>query len=174
MDEKEKGYNGYSKKERDENFEELKRRLADGRLRPATGPCALCGDPKPKNPFEYHNEDYGMDPFLDKEPALFSLCRNCHRDKLHKRFDDIKFWEAFLAHVRRGGYARDLTEEAEDSGIKKEFDVYLAAIKRGDTLIAPLRQIEGRTYTRIVGKEWFANLRMDRESKWDVTARPRP
>jgi hypothetical protein len=68
-------YNGYNQKERNDNFKELKRRLASGELSPAIGPCALCGDPEPKTkiPFEYHNEDYGMNPFLDKN-LLCLLC----------------------------------------------------------------------------------------------------
>src|ERR1019366_679727 len=164
-------YNGYNNKERDDNFKELKRRLASGKLPSATVPCALCGDPEPKTKilFEYHNEDYGMDPFLDKEPALFALCRNCHRDKLHKRFWKHKLWQAFLAHVRRGGYARDLTE---DPIIRKEFDAFRAALERGDSPTPVLRQL--RPYKRKIGTEGFANLRMDEQSLTDPLARPRP
>lgn len=165
------GYNGYSKTERDRNFDELKARLADKRLAPAAGPCGICRDAQPKGPFEYHNEDYGMDPFLDTEPALISLCRHCHRDKLHKRFENPELWTAFLAHVRRGGYARDLVDHPD---VKREFAAYRAAIARGGLEAVRLRQLAGRNYDRVVGSEWFANLRMDAESKWDPAARPRP
>jgi len=68
--------------------------------------------------------------------------------------------------VRRGGYARELKEPC----IKKELGAYQAAIERGE--VFALREL--RPYKRIVGKEWFANLRMDSESLTDTTARPRP
>ena len=157
-------YNGYCPKERDKNFDELKRQIASGELHPATGPCALCGDPDVH--VEYHNEDCGMDPFIGVEPALFALCRNCHRDKLHKRFWRHSAWRAFIAHVRRGGYARDL----KDKIIKKEVEAFRVAVERGES--PTLREL--RPYTRIVGAEWFANLRMDPESLSDPSARPRP
>jgi hypothetical protein len=158
-------YNGYSKKERDANFEEMKRLIAAGDLPAASGPCALCGDPEAA--VEYHNEDYGINPFLRTEPALLALCRHCHRDKIHKRFErHPSAWRTFIAHVRRGGYARDL----KDPSVKKELSVYRAAITRGK--LSVLREL--RPYTRVVGEEWFANLRMDKESKQDSAARPRP
>lgn len=123
----------------------------------------LCGDPDV--PVEYHDEDYG-EPFIWEPPALLCLCRHCHRDKLHKRFWRHSVWHAFIAHVRRGGFARDL----KDKGIYKELKAYQAAIERGETpTLRPLRP-----YAREVGNEWFANLRMDPESLSDPEARPRP
>jgi len=68
--------------------------------------------------------------------------------------------------MRRGGYARDL----KDPCIKKEVGAYRAALERGETFGLFLL----RPYTRIVGKEWFANLQMDPESLSNPTARPRP
>jgi hypothetical protein len=156
-------YNGYSAKERDLKFKELKRRIVRGELRPATGPCALCGDPEV--PVEYHDEDYG-EPFIWEVPALSQLCRHCHRDKLHKRFWRHAAWHAFVAHVRRGGYARDL----KDREIRKEFDACKRAIEQGRSFV--LRSL--RPYRCVVGQEWFANLRLDPESLRDPTARPRP
>jgi|SRR5882672_6040809 len=157
-------YNGYNPKKRKDNFKELKRLVAIGELAAASGPCALCGDPDV--PVEYHNEDYGIAPFIGVEPALFALCRNCHRDKLHKRFWRHSAWRAYIAHVRRGGYARDLKEKS----IKKEIEAFRIAIERGESPALP----ELRPYTRKIGSEWFANLRMDPESRSDPTARPRP
>lgn len=156
-------YNGYSPEERDYKLKVLKSLIAKGDVPPATGPCALCGDPEV--PVEYHDEDYG-EPFIWVPPAMFSLCRFCHRDTLHKRFWKHSAWQAFLAHVRRGGYARDLQE---DPSIQQEFEVYRASLARGET--ATLRQL--RPYTKTPGSEWFAHLRMDIESRTDPMARPR-
>jgi len=155
-------YNGYSGKERDVKFKALKRRIATGRLPPASGPCALCGDAE--SPVEYHDEDYG-EPFIWEPPALLALCRHCHRDKLHKRFWRHSVWQAYVAHVRRGGYARDL----KDPKIKKELQLCKAAFGRREVYLLP----QLRPYTRTVGQEWFANLRIDPESLSDRRARPR-
>ncbi len=156
-------YNGYSWNERNVKLKELMSKIKRGELGPANGPCALCGDPDV--PVEYHDEDYSK-PYLWGSPALLALCRNCHRDKLHKRFSRPMAWKAFIAHIRRGGYARDL----KDPVVKKEVTAYKAAIERGET--SSLRQL--RPYLRVVGEEWFANLRMDIESLADPVARPRP
>jgi hypothetical protein len=156
-------YNGYSAIERDIKFKALKRHVSRGELTPATGPCALCGDPDV--PVEYHDEDYG-EPFIWGPPALLALCRHCHRDKLHKRFWRHSAWQAYLAHIRRGGYARDI----KDNAIKKELAQCRAAIESGD--VFELRVL--RPYRAVIGEEWFANLRMDPESLSDPKARPRP
>lgn len=155
-------YNGYSWKEREDKFTVMKRLIADGKLSPPSGPCALCGDPDAE--VEYHDEDYGT-PYQWTEPAAYVLCRHCHVQKLHRRFSFPITWLAFLMHVRRGGYAGDL----KDPNIKKEFEVCCKALKSGQALeLRPLRP-----YTRDVGKEWFANLRLDRESMTDLSARPK-
>jgi len=156
-------YNGYSAKERDIKFKVSKRMIAKGELSPARGPCMLCGDPDVA--VEYHSEDYG-EPFIWEVPALLCLCRHCHRDKLHKRFWRHSAWQAYIAHIRRGGYARDL----KDKKIQKELEACSAAIERGEPSILPTL----RPYTREAGKEWFANIRMDHESLSDPSARPRP
>lgn len=155
-------YNGYSPKERDAKFKNMKRFLSMGMLAPALGPCMLCGDPDVI--VEYHDEDYG-EPFLWVPPALLSLCRHCHRDKLHKRFRRNSAWYAYLAHVRRGGYARDL----KNATIKKEVAVCCSAIEQGKEFA--LRTL--RPYPFTVGEEWFANLRLDFESLIDPAARMR-
>src|SRR5689334_10537327 len=110
-------YNGYDWNERNAKLKELKERLLRGEQAPPQGPCELCGDPEV--PVEYHDEDYSL-PYRWTRPALYCLCRTCHRDKLHKRFARQSAWKAFLAHVRRGGYARDLNDEE----VKKEVDTY--------------------------------------------------
>jgi len=141
-------YNGYSPKERDVKSKVLKRLVAKGELPPASGPCALCGDPEA--PVEYHDEDYG-EPFIWGPPALLCLCRNCHRDKLHKRFWRHSAWYAFIAHIRRGGYARDI----KDPKIKKELEACRKAIEQSE----PFTLQDLRSYQCTVGEEWFANLR---------------
>jgi hypothetical protein len=156
-------YNGYSPKERDVKFKVMKQFIAKGELPHASGACMLCGDPEV--PVEYHDEDYG-EPFIWSPPALLCLCRHCHRDKLHKRFKRQSAWLAYIAHIRRGGYARDLN----DPKIKKELEACRMAIERGESFV--LNHM--RPYLSDVGSEWFANLRMDPESLTDPTARPRP
>lgn len=159
----EKGwYNGYSPKERDVKWKALKQSIARGEVQPASGPCALCGDPDV--PVEYHSEDYATE-FRWTPPAMYALCFHCHRIKLHKRFGQPSSWRAFLAHVRRGGYARDL----KDPTIKKEVQACAAALERGEApALRPLRP-----YAKTAGEEWFSNLRMDPQSLADPSARPR-
>jgi hypothetical protein len=156
-------YNGYSFKERFAKHKELLRRLASGEQPPASGPCALCGDPEVE--VEYHDEDYSF-PYRWSEPAVYVLCRHCHRHKLHMKFARPVQWQAYLAHVRRGGYARDL----KDPLIKKEFEACCKAIEKGQTYV--LGKL--RPYTRKIGEEWFAGLRLDRESLTDPSIPPLP
>ena len=86
-------YNGYSPKERDDKYKEMKRLIKVGELLPASGPCELCNDPNV--PVEYHDEDYGH-PYLWTKPTIYKLCRHCHRYKLHKRFKSLANWNIFL------------------------------------------------------------------------------
>jgi hypothetical protein len=156
-------YNGYSWKEREAKLQELKRLIARGELLPASGPCDLCGDPDV--PVEYHDEDYSK-PYMWKPPALFALCRNCHRHKLHRRFLHPASWQAFLAHVRRGGYARDLKNPA----IKREVMEYQSAVKRGEKV--SLKEL--RPHIQSPGEEWFAALSVDPVTISPEGPRPRP
>lgn len=149
-------YNGYSPKERSKKLKELKRRLAKGLTPKASGSCDLCNDPGV--PVEYHSEDYS-EPFLWEPPGLLVLCRHCHRHKLHKRFSDQAAWHTFVAHIRRGGYARDL----RDKDIKKELSLYKLSLDSGK----PLSLKELRPYRHVKGQEWFANLSLNPESLKD-------
>lgn len=158
-------YNGYSWKEREDKFKVMKDRIASGELAAAAGPCALCGDPEPTTEFEYHDEDYSA-PYKWTEPAAYVLCHDCHIYRLHQRFARPTAWQAFLAHVRRGGYASDL----KDPEIKSEVEACAKALKNGQTL--ELRSL--RPYKPKPGKEWFARLSLDRECLSDTKARPRP
>ncbi len=157
-------YNGYNDKERKAKLKDLNRLIAQGILPQPPGPCQLCGDPEV--PVEYHDEDYSL-PYLWTQPALLALCRNCHRDKLHKRFfRPAAAWHAFIAHIRRGGYARDL----KDKATKTEVAACQAVIEKGERF--SLRVL--RPYRGVAGHEWFAHLRLDPESLTDPLARPRP
>ena len=155
-------YNGYSPQERDEKYKVLMSLISKGKLSNAKGPCDLCNDPSVD--CEYHDEDYGK-PYIWTKPALLSLCRHCHRYKLHKRFNNKTNWFVYLAHIRRGGYAKDLKEKE----IKKELKAYAKAIYINDDF--QLTQL--RPYNHKIGDEWFANIRMDIESLEDPQARPR-
>ena len=155
-------YNGYSPQERDAKYKELQKQVKSGQLSSPKGPCDLCRDPEVA--VEYHDEDYGL-PYLWTKPALLCLCRHCHRYKLHKRFNNPSNWHTFLAHIRRGGYARDL----KDKLIIKELKNYDKALKDG----MGFRLSVLRPYTATVGEEWFAKVRMDKESLTDPKARPR-
>lgn len=157
-------YNGYDWTQRDAKLRVLKRLIAQGAMAPATGPCQLCGDPEV--PVEYHDEDYSQ-PYLWGPPALFALCRNCHRDKLHKRFARPHAWSAFLAHVRRGGYARDLKEP----GVKRDVVRLARALAAG----GPQLSLEHkRPYGATPGREWFATLSCDPVTISPAAIRPRP
>lgn len=156
-------YNGYSAQERDKKFRNYKAIAKQGEIPSPTGPCALCNDPEAQ--VEYHDEDYS-EPYIWEPPALLTLCRHCHRNKLHKRFHDVAGWRAFIAHVRRGGYARDL----QDKAIKDEVRRCKLAILAGEPFV--LRSL--RPYAGTVDQEWFANLRLDPQSLNDPVARPRP
>lgn len=155
-------YNGYPWKEREAKFEVLKLKQSSKELI-AAGPCALCGDSNAD--FEFHDEDYS-EPYLWVPPALYCLCRNCHRHRIHKRFAHPIVWTAFLAHVRRGGYASDLAKLE----IKKEIEALKSALKKGEGIVlASLRPYKGRA-----GEEWFSQLTSDRVSLTSPSARPRP
>jgi len=156
-------YNGYTWKEREAKLKALKNRISKGDHLLPHPPCDLCGDP---NVFvEYHDEDYSQ-PYIWGPPAVFVLCRSCHRDKIHKRFLRPSTWFAFLAHVRRGGYSSDLKNPA----IKKEVLNYQAAIDRGEQASLMLL----RPYKKEIFKEWFAVLSVDLKTLTSSSARPRP
>jgi hypothetical protein len=159
-------YNGYNWAERVEKLKVLQQRIADGMQPPATGPCDLCGDPGVA--VEYHDEDYSK-PYLWSPPAMLALCRHCHRSKLHTRFSNPIAWQAHVAHVRRGGYASDLTDPSRPE-IKAEVHRLRAALKAGRSM--PLASL--RPYRGVLGKEWFAKLVTDPASLTARSSRPRP
>lgn len=121
----------------------------------------LCSDPD--TAVEPHSEDYSI-PYRYEPPAMYWLCRHCHRDKLHKRFARPELWDAFLAHVRRGGYARDLIVDAE---VRSEFARFRAARAQGESV--ELRQLRSRSVT----DAWWDRLSKDPNSLKDPRARPR-
>jgi hypothetical protein len=151
-------YNGYSPLERKNKHAQLKRLMAAGEASCATPPCQLCGDPD--TPVEYHSEDYSK-PYIFLQHAL---CRACHRTWLHKRFSKPFAWEAFKAHLRRGGYAR----ETSIPSIKRELKAAQDAARTGNTVaLARLRP------RKLTGAEWWEGLGTDRGSLRGFDARPR-
>jgi len=151
-------YNGFSPYQREKNFAVLKASVADRVIPAAEGPCRLCGDEHPILDrrtgvgFEYHSEDYSL-PLVTTEPALLALCIHCHRAKLHKRFSDPFAWKAFLAHVRRGGFARDL----KNAHIAKEVRAAKIVLMRGGT--PSLTRL--RHHTNAEHFSWFVSLSTD-------------
>ena len=111
-----------------------------------------CGDRNVT--LEYHSEDYSK-PYNWSPPAAYALCRHCHRNKLHKRFENPDQWEAFKTHIRRGGYASELVS---DPVVKRELEAYQRARKEGKR--AELRMI--RPYQGVVGQEWWEHLTTSR------------
>jgi hypothetical protein len=140
-------YNGFSGKERAANGAALRRAIEAGTVPVPAGSCSICGDPSAK--LEYHSEDYSK-PYSWSPPAAYLVCIACHRNKLHKRFGNPDMWEAFKAHVRRGGYASDLKQPE----VARELKQYIAALRSGDVLqLRPLRP-----YPHASGTEWWASL----------------
>jgi len=141
-------YNNYSPEQRNKKLRTLNKLLKQGVIPKAHGKCMLCNDPD--SLVEYHDEDYS-EPFKWEPPAMFTLCRHCHRYKLHKRFNNPNMWKAFIAHVRRGGYASDL----KDKSIKKEVVYYQKQLANNE-IPKSLKKL--RTYQNTVGAEWFSQL----------------
>jgi hypothetical protein len=155
-------YNGYSGKERDEKEAERARLLQSGDLQMRHTACELCGDPD--TPTKPHVEDYSK-PYLWEPPAEYMVCDTCEHDMLQKRFRNKDRWDSFKAHVRRGGYARDL----QDPAINKEFLDYREARERGEK--PTLRKLRDRQLT---GEEWWEKLSIDSNTLTDPKSRPRP
>jgi hypothetical protein len=105
-------YNGFTWTERMAKFKEMNRRLATHELAPPAGPCRLCNDPGGSGThviFEFHDESYRQE-YSWAEPAAYVVCRDCHIYRIHQRGVHPESWKVFLAHVRRGGYAREMRE----------------------------------------------------------------
>jgi hypothetical protein len=154
-------YNGYTAQERLRKSRALHDAILDGEVREPWPPCQLCGDPEVT--CDYHSEDYSR-PYGWRPPAMYSVCTYCH-NRLHKRFTRPDLWDAFKAHVRRGGYAADL----RDPEIAREFQGYRRARARGKP--ASLRRL--RRYRKRPGTEWWARLSIDPRVLTARSARPR-
>ena len=154
-------YNGYGGRERELKAAARRRRRADGLPAHPRGPCAICGDPTVT--LEAHAEDYSV-PYRWDPPAEYALCLTCHKNKLHKRFSNPSDWDAWKAHVRRGGRSSDLAKPEVVAELKK----YKAARLQGAHYT--LRQLRRRALT---GAEWWERVRMDKKSLTDPKARVR-
>ena len=155
--------NGYSDKERTGSIAPMNRALRNGEVTLAPNGCMLCGDPSAR--LELHSEDYSK-PYRWSPPAAYWLCRHCHRNKLHKRFAAADLWIAFIAHVRRGGYAADLRGPV----MRKQFDDFRAAVRAGSEPPV-LRTL--RTARIFAASEWWEQLALDKASLRDPSARAR-
>ena len=97
---------------------------------------------------------------------MVGLCaRVCHRRKLHGRFAHPQNWQTYCAHVRRGGYGRDL----KDPKVKAELRAYQAELKKGNRPPV-LPPIKGR---RVRRGGWWTKLTCDREVLARFDSRPR-
>jgi hypothetical protein len=146
-------YNGFSWNVRMAKYRDMQRALSSGTLKALKGPCRLCGDPGGPTTdvtFEYHDEDYGT-PYSWDEPAAYVVCRSCHIYRIHQRFARPESWRAYLAHVARGGYARDMREPE----VKQELAAFRAASKSGNVLPQLRSRNGGR---RAIEGEWFFGL----------------
>ena len=128
---------------------ETRRRTTSGELPSLSGPCALCGETEGK--FQYHSEDYS-EPWSWDPPATFVTCKSCH-SRLHKRFDDPLGWEAFKAHIRRGGTSTEL----QDPTHRDEMLAVRDALRRGD----PLPDLPVLRPRVIPPDTWWQNLSDD-------------
>lgn len=135
-------------------FKEMNRRIEAGTLTLQKGPCRLCGDPGGHDTevtFEYHDEDYGSE-YSWNEPSAYVVCRDCHIYRIHQRVAHPNAWTLFLAHVRRGGYPREM----RNTTVKSELSNARKAILSGEAAnLKPLRP-----YAQVVGHEWFSQLSM--------------
>jgi len=149
-------YNGYSWDDRMAKYRAMQRRFSPEELEKLAGPCRLCGDPGGPNTvvkFEYHDEDYSQE-YSWSEPAAYVVCRDCHIYRIHQRFARPRSWRVFLAHVARGGYAREMREP----DVQKELRTYREALKSGVTLPVLGPRNAGR---RAIEDEWFSKLTMN-------------
>jgi hypothetical protein len=151
-------YNGFKPNERIRKGRAVRKARAFGVITPAAA-CMLCGDPAA--PLELHSEDYSQ-PYKFTPPAAHWLCIACHRNNLHRRFDNPNRWEIFLAHVRRGGYASDL----RDPIIRREVQKYGAAAVRGQASVLP------RLRRALAAPRWWEQLTRDPRSKADRSLVP--
>lgn len=142
-------YNGFSPNERLGMARAGGRLLRAQLLAPLFGTCELCGDPE--SLLDLHAENYSR-PYSWVPPAVYRICRLCHRNHLHRRFSNPLAWLTFLAHVRRGGYARDVTEVTTH----RELNAYRNQLVHGTP--RPLRVL--RSWTR-PSSCWFDELSLD-------------
>ncbi len=123
-------YNGYSPQERTRKLKAL-HKLFPNRSHPYyKGACHMCGDPA--SPVAPHGEDYS-EPYHWERPAVYALCNACH-GRLHKRFKSPLAWEAYKAHLRRGGYGSDLKHPS----VARQISKLSKAIATGSTFTLPI------------------------------------
>lgn len=157
-----KWYNGFSPEDRGRMVGETRRKSASGELPPLSGPCALCGEEQGK--FQYHSEDY-TEPWSWEPPATYVTCKSCH-SRLHKRFDDPMGWEAFKAHIRRGGTSTELQDPAH----RAEVLAVREAVRKGQ----PVPHLQVLRSREIPPDIWWEHLSPDphQPPAWMEAGRP--
>jgi len=155
------GYNGFTGAERLRKYQVYKQRQAQGLGPFPVGPCQLCADPTAA--VEPHSEDYAT-PYQWEPPAEYMICRSCH-GWVHQRFAKPDAWGQFLAHVARGGYAREFAQ----APVTQERKAAARAMAEG--AVHTWAPIAGRA-PQVGG--WWTTLTLDEDSLTDPAARPRP
>ena len=144
-------YNGFTKEQRAKKQSYYRKFLKSGLIKKPVGKCMMCGDSK--NKVVYHDEDYG-EPFDENSwspPKCYILCRTCH-DRIHKRFASPERWKAYIAHIRRGGYGKDL----KIYQINKEYKKKIEAIQKNIDFKLPI--LRSYHLADKLPNEWFAKL----------------
>lgn len=139
-------YNGFTAKER-------ARFLDPGVTKttvPAHGPCAICLDPRA--PVVYHSEDYSWPPTW-VPPATHAVCKSCH-NRIHARFSRPWRWEAYKAHVRRGGYGSEVGTRSGSPKLCRELTTLQEALAKGRP-VPEMRTLRERPES---SHEWWEHL----------------
>ena len=156
-------YNGYSPEQRHAKSQFRKKQQRTGKVFTyPPGPCSMCADPAVDT--EPHSEDYST-PYSWEEPAVYSLCRTCHRNKLHKRFSSPYAWKTWQAHIRRGGRSTDLSDPVVITELRR----FQKLLEAGAPIT--LKQLRPR---KIDEKPWWEKLTLDPTSLTDPAFGPRP
>ena len=143
-------YNGYSPNERSAMGRAKAPPVAKQPL------CAMCGDPSPRK-METHAEDYSR-PYVWTPPCAYPVCNRCH-SRLHSRFEAPLRWQSFLAFLRRGWFAQEVSS-ADLNRLTQLGDAYR------------WRELPHSTPSRTHANAWWwESLTMDKSSLQSPSAR---
>lgn len=152
-----KSYNGYSGMERQAKYDEYKRLCTQGEdPYKSIKSCQLCGCTN--QALEPHSEDYG-EPYKWGPPYEYAICSFCHH-WIHARFAHPHDWDAFKAHVRRGGWGQEFAGSLERKSYKED----------GRTVWPPM-MVDGERRPQRNGLDWWEGLTTSAASMADSAAR---